>query len=177
MFAGGHAAHKDEPGWTPPIPKPPTNGPQEQKPKPAQPPLPFINMSNWDNEPVPAQEWTVPNRIPRRQCVLFSGQGGAGKSTVNLQQACAHVLGRDWLGTMPEPGPALFIDAEDEEGVIHRRLAAIARHYGVTFADLIKGGLHLINATPFSPHSPAMERSSPRRSSSNCLKLLATSSR
>ena len=31
-------------------------------------------------------------------------------------------FGRDWLGTMPEPGPSLFIDAEDDEGVIHRRL-------------------------------------------------------
>jgi RecA-family ATPase len=117
----------------------------EDAPPPPPPPLPFINMANWDNEPVPEQEWTVFNRIPRRQCVLFSGQGGAGKSTVNLHEACAHVLGRDWLGTMPERGPALFVDAEDEEGVLHRRLAAITRHYGVTFADLIKGGLHLIS--------------------------------
>jgi hypothetical protein len=49
---------------------------------------------------------------------------------------------------MPVRGPALFIDAEDDEGVIHRRLAAITRHYGVTFVELIKCGLHLIAATP-----------------------------
>jgi len=109
------------------------------------PPLPFINMSNWDNEPVPEQEWTVLNRIPRGQCVLFSGEGAAGKSTEQLHLSAAHVLGRDWLGTMPEAGPAIYIDAEDDEKVLHRRLAAITNHYQVTFGDLIKGGLHLMS--------------------------------
>src|SRR5215831_8864738 len=109
------------------------------------PPLAFIDMSRWDNEPFPEQEWAVHSRIPRRQCVLFSGEGSAGKSTTQLYLSAAHVLGRDWLGTMPEPGPALFIDAEDEERVMHQRLAAITKHYNVTFKDLIKGGLHLLS--------------------------------
>jgi RecA-family ATPase len=109
------------------------------------PPLPFVNMSNWDNEPVPEQEWTVLNRIPRQQCALFSGEGAAGKSTIWLQAAAAHVLGKEWLGSMPETGPAIFVDAEDGETVIHRRLAAIIKHYKVSFSDLIKGGLHLIS--------------------------------
>jgi RecA-family ATPase len=118
-------------------------------PSPSQPPahrepLPFIDMSNWDNEPVPQQDWSVLNRIPLRQCVLFTGEGAAGKSSVQLHLSAAHVLGRDWLGTMPEPGPAIFFDAEDDEKVIHRRLAAIAGHYGVKFADLI-GGLHIVS--------------------------------
>jgi RecA-family ATPase len=108
-------------------------------------PLPYINMSNWDNEPVPDQDWTVANRIPRRQVALFTGEGAAGKSTVELHRSAAHVLGREWLGTLPEQGPALFIDVEDDKKVIHRRLAAITKHFGVTFADLIKGGLHLIS--------------------------------
>jgi RecA-family ATPase len=113
---------------------------------PEQPtPLRFIDMSTWDSEPVPEQEWVVLNRIPRRQCVLFSGEGSAGKSTTQLHLSAAHVLGRDWLGTMPAQGPALFIDAEDGDDVLHRRVAAIAAHYGVTFADLIKDGLHLIS--------------------------------
>jgi RecA-family ATPase len=109
------------------------------------PPLPFINMSNWDNVPVPEQEWAVLNRIPLKQCVLYSGEGAAGKSTNHLHQCAAHVLGRDWLGSMPQQGPAIFVDAEDDEKVIHRRLASITQHYEVTFNDLIKGGLHLIS--------------------------------
>jgi RecA-family ATPase len=118
---------------------------QNKQQKAPRSPLPFINTSNWDNEPVPDQEWAVLNRIPLKQCVLFSGEGAAGKSTVYLQQSAAHVLARDWLGTLPEPGPAIYIDAEDDEKVIHRRLAAITNHYQVTFGDLIKGGLHLIS--------------------------------
>jgi len=108
-------------------------------------PLPFINMSNWDSEPVPEQEWTVFDKIPRRQPALFSGEGGTGKSMEGLHLTAAHVLGRDCWHTMPERGPAIFVDAEDEERVLHIRLAAIIEHYGVTFADLIKGGLHLIS--------------------------------
>ena len=46
---------------------------------------------------------------------------------------------------MPEPGPAIYVDAEDGEDVIHRRLAHVIQHYGVTFADLINGGLHLMS--------------------------------
>jgi RecA-family ATPase len=46
---------------------------------------------------------------------------------------------------MPEPGAAIFLDAEDDEKELHLRAAAITRHYGVTFDDLIKGGLHLLS--------------------------------
>jgi RecA-family ATPase len=108
-------------------------------------PLPFINMQNWDNEEPPLREWAVPDRIPLRQVTLFSGEGAAGKSTVQLHLSAAHPLARDWLGTMPTPGPAIFVDAEDDIDEIHRRLAAITRHYEVTFSDLINGGLHLIS--------------------------------
>ena len=56
----------------------------------------------------------------------------------------AHVTGKDWLGSMPEPGPAIYIGAEDDEDEIHIRLANIAEHYGVTFGELIDGGLHVL---------------------------------
>ena len=45
-------------------------------------PLPFINMSSWDNEPLPEREWAVSNKIPLRQTALISGEGGVGKSYV-----------------------------------------------------------------------------------------------
>ena len=102
-------------------------------------------MSSWDSEPVPEQDWAVLDRIPLRQVTLFSGEGAAGKSTEQLHLSAAHALARDWLGTMPEPGPALFVDAEDDDKVLHRRLAAILNHYGVTFKDVVEGGLHLIS--------------------------------
>ena len=111
----------------------------------ATPTLPFINFANWDHEPIPEYEWSVPDRYPLRQTVLSTGEGAVGKSILKLQLAAAHTLGGDWLGVSPAPGPALFVDAEDDAQVLHIRLAAILRHYGATFADAIKGGLHLIS--------------------------------
>ena len=39
----------------------------------------------------------------------------------------------------------MFIDAEDEAAELHRRLANILDHYSATFADAIKGGLHMMS--------------------------------
>jgi RecA-family ATPase len=106
------------------------------------PTLQWIDMSNWDNEPVPEREWAILNRVPLRQVGLVSGEGGAGKSIIELTKNVAHVTGRDWFGSIPAVGPAIYVGAEDDETEIHIRLAAIAKHYGVTFKELIDGGLH-----------------------------------
>jgi RecA-family ATPase len=59
-----------------------------------------------------------------------------------MQLAVAHVIGGDWLCSLPAPGPALYFNAEDDEQELHRRLAAIAKHAGCGLNDL--AGLHLI---------------------------------
>jgi RecA-family ATPase len=107
-------------------------------------PLPWTDMSSWDHEPIPEREWAIRDRVPLRQAGLFSGEGGAGKSIIELTKNVAHVAGKDWLGSMPEQGPAIYVGAEDDEKELHIRLAAIANHYGVTFRDLIAGGLHVL---------------------------------
>jgi RecA-family ATPase len=48
------------------------------------------------------------------------------------------------MHSLPEPGPAFYIGAEDDQDELHIRLAAIAKHYGVTFAELIKNGLYVL---------------------------------
>jgi RecA-family ATPase len=106
--------------------------------------LSWLDMSKWDDEPTPERQWAILNRAPLNQAGLFSGEGGAGKSIIELMKDVAHVAGKDWLGSMPEPGPAFYIGAEDDADEIHRRLAAIANHYGVTFRQLIEGGLHVL---------------------------------
>src|SRR5262249_11167836 len=99
---------EDTPNWEP------GNGDdehQEEGPTPEptpeeSTPLPFINMSSWDKEPVPNQEWAVLDRIPIGQTTLFTGEGGYGKSTMGLHLCAAHSLARGWLDSLPEPGPA-----------------------------------------------------------------------
>src|SRR5262249_21814943 len=106
-------------------------------------PLRWIDMSGWDYEPVPEREWAILNRVPLRQAGLFSGEGGTGKSILELTKNVAHVTGKDWLGSMPEQGPAVYVGAEDEADELRRRLTDIAKCYGTTFRELIEGGLYV----------------------------------
>jgi RecA-family ATPase len=106
-------------------------------------PLEWLDMSNWDRDPVPERKWAIRDRVPLNQAGLLSGEGGAGKSIIELTRDVAHVAAKDWLGSMPEPGPAFYIGTEDDKDELHIRLAAIAKHYGVTFEELIARGLHV----------------------------------
>jgi RecA-family ATPase len=106
--------------------------------------LQWLNMSAWDQEPIPEREWAIRDRVPLKQAGLFSGEGGTGKSIIELSKNVAHVSAKDWLGSMPEPGPAFYLGAEDDEKEIHIRLAAIAKHYDVTFKQLTDDGLHVL---------------------------------
>jgi RecA-family ATPase len=99
-------------------------------------PLPWLDMSRWDDEPVPERKWAIKDRVPANQAGLFSGEGGTGKSIIELTKDIAHATGKDWFGSLPEPGPAFYIGAEDDQDEIHIRLAAIASHYSVSFKDL-----------------------------------------
>jgi RecA-family ATPase len=115
--------------------------PREQK---AEKPLSWVSMSSWDGEAIPQRQWAIRDRVPLHQAGLFSGEGGTGKSIIELMKNVAHVTGKDWMGCLPEIGPAFYIGAEDDVNEIHIRLAAIIGHYGVTFAELDEGGLHVL---------------------------------
>jgi RecA-family ATPase len=108
-------------------------------------PLPFIDMSSWDAAPAPPRPWLVLDHIPRRQPTLLSGHGEAGKSTLLLQLLCATVLGRDWIGLLPEFGPAIYLGAEEEEDELHRRLDPILKFYEASYSDLLANGFKLLS--------------------------------
>jgi hypothetical protein len=67
----------------------PTGNDAATPPKPLQ----WLDMSNWDNEPVPERQWAIRDRVPLNQCGLFSGEGGGGKSIIELMKDVAHVAG------------------------------------------------------------------------------------
>jgi RecA-family ATPase len=117
-----------------------------------------IDLARYDSEPIPAREWGVPDRFPRRAACLLSGEGGRGKSMILLQLAAAHVLGKDWLRSLPEFGPVVLVNAEDEEGEIVRRLKPIVEHYGASFADLARD-LHIFSLAGADPLLALPDRS------------------
>jgi AAA domain/Primase C terminal 2 (PriCT-2)/RepB DNA-primase N-terminal domain len=102
----------------------------------------WLDMSNWDNDPVPKRQWAIVDRVPLNQAGLFSGEGGTGKSIVEIAKGVAHVIGGEWLGSFPVQGPAFYLGAEDEADELHIRLHAIAQHYGTTFEKLKAAGLY-----------------------------------
>jgi len=108
------------------------------------PELRFLDIANWDNVAIPQRQWAIPDRVPLKQAGLFSGEGGTGKSLIELQKNVAHVMGRDWLGSMPAPGPAIYLAAEDDANELHIRLASVAAHYDVSFRELHDNGLHIL---------------------------------
>ena len=56
----------------------------------------------------PATQWAIRNRVPLNQAGLFSGEGGTGKSIIELTKNVAHVTGKEWLGSLPEAGPGIL---------------------------------------------------------------------
>jgi RecA-family ATPase len=106
--------------------------------------LVWLDMSTWDDEPVPQRDWVILNRVPAEQFGIFSGEGGIGKSIIELMKDVAHVTGKDWFGSLPELGPALYVGTEDTAKELHIRLAAIAKYYNVSFKEIIDGGLHVL---------------------------------
>src|SRR5262249_49263336 len=94
------------------------NTKETEKPPPK---LAVIDIGKWHESP-PAREWSTPERFPLRQVCLFSGEGAVGKSIVSLQLCTAHVLGKDWLRALPEPGPAIYVGAEDDATELWRRM-------------------------------------------------------
>jgi RecA-family ATPase len=81
--------------------------------------------------------------FPLRNVSLISGEGGVGKSILIMQLGVAHALGRDWLYTLPEPGPFVYFNAEDEEAELHRRFADVAAHFGKPLNEL-KNDVHVL---------------------------------
>jgi len=104
------------------------------------PPLSFIDIAR---DPIPPREWLVHDRIPARNVTLLSGEGAIGKSILLLQLSVATELGRDWIGTLPNQGPVIYLSCEDDDDEVRRRLEEITIHYGVSRSDLKQ--LHVIS--------------------------------
>jgi RecA-family ATPase len=111
------------------------NGQANRKREEDSAPLEFVDIGAWAEREPPDREWAVHDRFPLRNVSLLSGEGAGGKSILIMQLGAAHVLARDWAFTMPKPGP-LYLNAEDDEDELQRRLTAIAEHYGASLEEL-----------------------------------------
>jgi DNA polymerase I-like protein with 3'-5' exonuclease and polymerase domains/RecA-family ATPase len=112
--------------------------------KPYQRQLRVAPIRDWDNTRAPEIGYGVDERFPLKVVCLFSGEGGGGKSTTTQQLAVAHVLEREWLDCTPRKGPAIYVECEDPEDVLHWRQQQIAEHYGVNQAAIADAGFVML---------------------------------
>jgi RecA-family ATPase len=126
--------------------------------KAASPELAPLDLARYDVEPIPEREWGVRDRFPRRNVALLSGEGGVGKSILLLQLGVAHVLGRDWLRSLPEKGPVMVVNCEDERDELVRRLQPIISNYHAKFSDIDRD-LHAFSLADRDPLLAAPDRS------------------
>ena len=100
----------------------------------------------WDQIQDIQREWLIPNWLPANTVTMFTGQGGAGKSSLTLQVACqiaSHAAGMAWGDKSYQtpqvsesnnsieqtPQPIVFATYEDEPAEIKRRLNALSSSF------------------------------------------------
>ena len=66
--------------------------------------LNWVDLSNWDNEPVPERDglFVIVYHSIKQAC--FPVKAAPARSIIELMKDIAHVIGKDWLGSMPETG-------------------------------------------------------------------------
>jgi RecA-family ATPase len=85
-------------------------------------PLPYVDLTL----DLVERQWLVPERIPIRNVSLLSGEGAIGKSLLLMQLSGGVVLGSHWITTPLQKGPAFYINCEEDDDEIRRRLEAVA---------------------------------------------------
>src|SRR5438105_1537451 len=60
--------------------------PRAERREEARQPLPWLDISSWDHKPIPERKWAIRDRVPLNQAGLFSGEGGTGKSIIELMK-------------------------------------------------------------------------------------------
>lgn len=82
-------------------------------------------------------DWTVEGLVPTRGVTILSGEGGIGKSFVALDMGLAVASGGLFAGQFQcAGGPVLYVDLENDEGTIGRRLSQLAAGRGLKMSGL-----------------------------------------
>ncbi len=77
-------------------------------------------------------DFTVDGLVPTSGVTIFSGEGGIGKSFIALDLAMAVASGTAFADRFPcQAGPVIYVDLENDEGTIGRRLKRLGMGRGI----------------------------------------------
>ena len=110
----------------------PAEGPPKRKPNGHAELLPEITAAVLSEKEVLMRQFLdESNLLPARNVILFSGDGGTGKSLLAMQLGLACTTGSTWLGIGVSQGPVMFMSAEDDIDEMTRRLHEICEGEGI----------------------------------------------
>lgn len=75
--------------------------------------------------------FVCPPFYPRAQLILLGGSGGAGKSTLTLQQAVCAAAGKTLGGENVDPVKAVFVTLEDPPSLVLNRAMRTVKEFGL----------------------------------------------
>jgi AAA domain len=99
-------------------------------------PIRFLDVAKMAATPPPSVPWLAPPVLPRAALTVLYAPGGDGKSLVALALCAAIAHGGELAGIECEQGASIYLDAENGELEIHRRVHTLGLPpSGVAVAD------------------------------------------
>lgn len=106
--------------------------------------FPIADLTRWSSIAATPKSFLMAGFVPARELTLATGAGGANKSTFGQQLATCVAAGIPMLGIDVQPGPALYITAEDDEDRLHWMQEHMCKALRVRM-DSLAGKLHLVS--------------------------------
>lgn len=101
--------------------------------------LPLADLAEWAKMSAAPTPFLMPGRIPEREVTLFTGHGGANKSTFGHQLVVCFAADQLMLGVrLLEHGNALYVTAEDNFSRLHWMQQHICDAVGVSQDSLVE---------------------------------------
>lgn len=102
----------------------------------ADSPIRFLDVANMAAKAPPPVPWLAPPLLPRAALTALYAPGGDGKSLLSMALAAAIAHGGELAGIECEHGVTVYLDAENGEHEIHRRVHTLGLPAsGVQVAD------------------------------------------
>jgi hypothetical protein len=98
--------------------------------------LTSADVGRWVGTDPPEVAFTVAELVPRAAVTVLGGDGGAGKGVLLQTAATCVAAGLPFLGHATRHSSAVYVSAEDPEGVLHARQARINADLGLDMSDL-----------------------------------------
>lgn len=114
--------------------------------RPELPPFQRVPIADLLTAEIQPQQWWWYRYVPAGHVTLWSGHGGAGKSTLAAMLAVCIAMAQPFLGKATRQGRVLYFSAEDPGALVRLRLRRICAHMHIDPAELAER-LQVIDAT------------------------------